>query len=51
MCSKESTYSREALEKTKNRYIKQEDAWRHFFAEILTRKINYSLFIINFINY
>ena len=32
--SKESAYSREALEETKNHYIKEEDALRHFFAEI-----------------
>ena len=34
MCSKESAYSREALEEIKNHYINKEDAWRHFFAEI-----------------
>ena len=34
MCFKESTYSREALEEIKNHYIKKEDAWRRFFAEI-----------------
>ena len=32
--SKESAYSREELEEIKNRYIKEKDAWRHFFAEI-----------------
>ena len=34
MFSKESAYSREALEEIKNYYIKEEDAWRHFFVEI-----------------
>ena len=34
MGSKESAYSREVLEETKNHYIKKEDALRHFFAEI-----------------
>ena len=34
MCSKESAYSRGALEEIKNHYIKEEHAWRHFFAEI-----------------
>ena len=33
-CSKENTCLREALEKIKNHDIKEEDAWRHFFAEI-----------------
>ena len=32
--TKESTYSRETLEEIKNHYIKEEDAWRHIFAEI-----------------
>ena len=32
--TKESTYSKETLEKIKNHYIKEEDAWRHMFAEI-----------------
>ena len=31
--SKKSAYSREALEEIKNHYIKEEDAWRHFFVE------------------
>ena len=34
MCSKESAYSREMLEEIKNHYIKEENAWKHFFAEI-----------------
>ena len=34
MCSKESAYSRGVLEEIKNHYIKEEHAWRHFFAEI-----------------
>ena len=34
MFSKESAYSREALEEIKNYYIKEEDAWRHYFVEI-----------------
>ena len=34
MYSKESAYLREALEEIKNHYIKEEDAWRHFFAKI-----------------
>ena len=34
MCSKESTYSREALDEVKNHYINEEDAWRHFFVKI-----------------
>ena len=34
MCFKESAYSRDTLEKMKNHDIKEEDAWRHFFAEI-----------------
>ena len=34
MCSKESVYSRETLKEIKNHYIKEEDPWRHFFAEI-----------------
>ena len=34
MSSKESVYSREMLEEIKNHYIKEEDAWRHFFVEI-----------------
>ena len=33
MRSKENAYLRETLEEIKNRYIKEEDAWRHFFAE------------------
>ena len=32
MCFKESAYSRETLEEIKNHCIKEEDAWRHFFA-------------------
>ena len=32
--SKERPYSREALEEIKNHYVKEEDAWRHIFAEI-----------------
>ena len=32
--TKESTYSKETLEKIENHYIKEEDAWRHIFAEI-----------------
>ena len=32
MCFKESAYSRETLEEIKNHWIKEEDAWRHFFA-------------------
>ena len=31
MCSKETAIPRRRL---RNRYIKEEDAWRHFFAEI-----------------
>ena len=34
MCFKESAYSRETLEEIKNHCIREEDAWRHFFAEI-----------------
>ena len=34
MCSKESAHSRETLKEIKNHYIKEEDDWRHFFAEI-----------------
>ena len=34
MCSKESAYSSETLEEIKNRYIKEEDTWRQFFAEM-----------------
>ena len=34
MCFAESAYSRETLEKIKNHYIKDKDAWRHIFAEI-----------------
>ena len=34
MYSKESVFSREALEEIRNCYIKEKDAWRHFFAEI-----------------
>ena len=34
MYSKESTYSNETLEEIKNRYIKEEDTWRQFFAEM-----------------
>ena len=34
MCSKESTYSREALQGIKNHYMEEEDPWRHFFLEM-----------------
>ena len=34
ICSKESPYSREALEEIKNYYIKEEDGWSHFFAKV-----------------
>ena len=34
MCSKEGTCSREVLEEVKNYYIKEENSWRHFFAEM-----------------
>ena len=34
MYSKESVFSREALEEIRNCHIKEKDAWRHFFAEI-----------------
>ena len=34
MCSKERPYLREALEEVKNCYIKEQDAWKLFFAEI-----------------
>ena len=33
MCFKESTYLRETLDEIKNHYIKEEEAWRYFFAE------------------
>ena len=32
MCPKESTYLRETLDEMKNHYIKEEEAWRYFFA-------------------
>ena len=34
MCSKDNAYLREGLEEIKNCYIKEEDAWNHFFVEI-----------------
>ena len=34
LCSKESTYSREALQGIKNHYMEEEDPWRYFFLEI-----------------
>ena len=43
MCSKESVYSGETLEEIKSHDIKEEDAWRHFFAEVnnyIEEKIN-----------
>ena len=40
--SKESANSREALEEIKNHYIGEEDAWRHFFAEINNNYIKYN---------
>ena len=34
MCSKERPYLREALEEVKNFHIKEQAAWKLFFAEI-----------------
>ena len=46
MCSKESAYSSETLEEIKNRYIKEEDTWRQFFAEMNNNYIEEELTLI-----
>ena len=46
MCSKESAYSSETLEEIKNRYIKEEDTWRQFFAEMNNNYIEEEITLI-----
>ena len=46
MCSKESAYSSETLEEIKNRYIKEEDTWRQFFADMNNNYIEEEITLI-----
>ena len=46
MYSNESTYSNETLEEIKNRYIKEEDTWRQFFAEMNNNYIEEEITLI-----
>ena len=46
MCSKETAYSSETLEETKNCYMKEEDTWRQFSAEMNNNYIEEEIILI-----